>query len=164
MDDGLDLANNLLRFIVAAMGHQPARAFGNEVPNEDNENAEQRSQTKRKAPAQVGGHQPSVQQDDGGGCADRRSDPIGGIDDEVDVSANAGRNQLIDCRVDGRVFTPDAHACDCTKYGKAPEVPAEGAGQCCAEVNQQCDGKEFLATEAIGSVAEADRPDNGADE
>jgi hypothetical protein len=58
-----------------------------------------------------------------------RANPIRCVDDQVEVSADARWNELVDRGIDRGLFTTDSRFCDSPEDGLAPEIPAEGRSQ-----------------------------------
>jgi hypothetical protein len=86
----------------------PAGALGDVAPHQQDAEAEDRAKAEGQPPAQVGGEQVLVQQQQRQGGPERRPEPERAVDDQVDPAAEAGRDELVDGRVDGRVLAADA--------------------------------------------------------
>src|SRR5580693_959402 len=137
VDDFLDLTNDFLGLRITAMGHQPARTLWNKVADENDDYSKQSAEDEGESPAKVGREQLSVEQDNRcrGPC--RCTNPVGCIDDEIDVTAHARWNQLVDGGVDSRVLSTNSHPGDRAKDCEAPEVPAESGRARREQIHQQ---------------------------
>ncbi len=105
-----------------------------------------------------------IKKNDRDRSAECRSEPVGGVDDEVDAAAQAGGDQLVDGGVDGCVLATDAEAGDEAEEGVAVEVPRERCGRGGEEIDEKRDGEEFLAAEAVGKPAEEECADDRSGE
>ena len=66
-----------------------------------------------------------MQQKHGPERSQKRADPKGGIDHQIHVPTHARRDQFIDGRVDGCIFTADPRASQAPKQAKAKEIPGK---------------------------------------
>src|SRR6185312_11042022 len=96
------------------------------------------------APARVGREHGGIEEHDGTGCADGRADPEAAVDDEVGPAPHARRDELLDGRVDGRVFAPDPGPGQESEKAEAPQVPGEGGGGGGRQIDGERDEEELL--------------------
>ena len=90
------------------MNRQPTRTLGHVAARQQHDKAQQRTDEKPRAPAEIDGKELGIEQPQCRHRSQRRADPVAAVDAEVDLAANACRNQLIDRGVDGGVFPADA--------------------------------------------------------
>ena len=158
----LDPLDDALRFVLPAVDEQPARTLGHVPPDDQDRQAEHDAEAERDTPAHVLRQEAGVEQENRRRRAERGADPVGAVDDQVDATANARGDQLVDRGVDRGILAADPGA------GEEPsgvEVPgAEGArGRGGGEdVDGERDQEQLLASEAVGQLAEDERPDAGA--
>src|SRR5690606_680557 len=74
--------------------------------------AQEAAQAEGQPPAEVGRQQILVEKQHGDQAAERRTDPVAAVDGQIRLPAVAGRNQLVDGRVDRGVLSADAHTGD----------------------------------------------------
>ena len=74
-DRVLDLADDLLRLLVAPVDEEPARALGHVAADEQDADAEHGADPEGEPPADVRGEERGVEQGDRGNRADRRRRP-----------------------------------------------------------------------------------------
>ena len=159
-----DICDDRVRALRLAMDHQPARAFRNPEPHQEDDEAEGSARKKRKPPAELGIDHLRVEQDDAQHRADRGADPEAAVDDEVGPAAIARRHQLLDRRIDRRVFAADArarHKAAQREGGKIPGQRGRGGGD---EVDRERHEEELLAADPIGEPAEEQGTEHGARE
>ena len=150
----LDAFDGLLGLIFLAVGHEPARALGDKAAYENDDDAKSGSHEKGQPPAEIGRNQVCVEQEDGGCRPASCAQPVGGVDEEIDLAPDARGYKLVYGRINGRVFAADTHAGNAAEDRVAPEVPAERAACRGYEIDEQGNGEEFLAAKAIGRIAE----------
>jgi len=143
------------------MRHQPAWAFRQPQPHEEYDERQRSPDQERSAPAMIRREQSRIEQHDGGERAQRRTNPERAVDQEIGPAAHARRDQLLDGRVDGRVFAANAGAGDEAEDEKAREIPRERRGGGRSQVDRQRDEEEFLASEPVGEPAEEQCADHG---
>ncbi len=158
----LDAVNDFLGFADAAMHHEPARAFGDPQPENENREAEQRAETEDEPPAKPHGQVVRVEHVEREDRARCRADPERGINGEIDLAAQACGNQFVDGGIDGGVFAADARAGECTEDRVAPESPRHSRERGGGEVNAERDEEKAFAPETVGEVAEEERADDSA--
>ena len=107
LDALLDIPDDLLRLILAAVDEQPARALGHVPAHDHDRQCEDGSEPERDPPTDVR-REHRAQEEQRGARASRRAGPVGTVDDQVDASAHAGRNQLVDRRIDRRILATDS--------------------------------------------------------
>jgi hypothetical protein len=90
-----------------AVDEHPAGALGDVAPHQQDAEAEDGAEPEGEPPAQVGGEQLLVQQQQRQGGPERRPQPERAVDDRVDPAAEPGRDELVDGRVDGRVLAAE---------------------------------------------------------
>jgi hypothetical protein len=78
------------------MRHQPTRRFGDPHPQQENDEAERRTDEKGDAPSQIRRQQGGIEQNDRGHRTHCGADPEAAVDDEVGPAAVARGNQLLD--------------------------------------------------------------------
>src|SRR5207302_10523346 len=108
-------------------------------------------------PAETDRDNTGIEQSDDGGRADGCADPKAGIDDQVNASADAGGNQLVNGGVDGGIFAADACAGKRAKQSIRREVPGEGSKRRGGEIEQKSNGEQAFASEPVSGVAEEER-------
>ena len=145
-----------------AVDHQPARAFGNPHPHHEHDQAEHGAGEIGEPPAEIGSGDCRIEQHDRGCCAERGADPEAAVDDEIGPAAIARRHQLLDGGVDRGVFAADARTGEKTKQRVARDIPRQRGGGGRREIDRERDEEQFLAADAIGEPAEADRAEHGA--
>ncbi len=106
-DLALDAVDDPLGLLLAAVDEQPARALGHVPAHEQDADAEDRAEAEGEAPAQVD-REDVHEQHVGAERAERRAEPVGAVDDQVDAAAHARRDQLVDGGVDRGVLAADA--------------------------------------------------------
>ncbi len=87
-DPLLDVVDDPLGLLLAAVDEQPARALRDVAPHQQDGQAEDRADPEGDPPADVGGQQRGVEEDDRGHRAEDRAHPEGAVDDQVDAAAN----------------------------------------------------------------------------
>ncbi len=149
-----------------AVGEQPAGAFGEITPDEQDHDREYRTDQEAQPPAGV--RRQRVEQQERGQRADDRSEPVAAVDPDVGASAVAGGHHLIDGRVDGRVLAADTGARD-EAGGVEENEPAgpferqrreAGADQ----VDRQGPHEQLAASEFVRQPAEHQRSHDFADQ
>ena len=141
---------------------EPAGALGHVAAHQQDADSEQRADPEGEAPADVGGEQRGVEQDDRGERAAGGPDPVAAVDDQVDAPAHAGGDQLVDRRVDRRVLAADAGAGEESCRVEVPGGEGEGGRHGGGDVDAERDQEELLAPEAVGELAEEERAEAGA--
>ena len=160
----LDVANDLFSFVVVAVDDEPAWALGDEAAEEQDADAEDDADSEGEALGDVLIDDVVVEENDSDASPKRGSEPVGGVDDEVDASPEARWDEFVDGGVDGGVLAADTETGDEAELGVAEEVPGEGGGDGRERVNEQGDGKELLAAQAVGGPAKAKGSDDGSAE
>ena len=160
----LDLTDDPLGLVVAAVQREPARALGHVAAHEQNAERQDRPHPNVSAPADVRVEQVRIQQDRRDGGAERGAQPVAAVDGEVDPAAHPCRDQLVDGRVDGGVLAADAEAGEEAADREEGEAAREGGRHRCDEIDGQRDQEELLAPEAIGEMAPEERTRGGADD
>ena len=156
----LDAGRDRLRLPRPAMRHQPAWAFRNPQPHDQDHEAERSADEERDAPSQVGREDRGIEQHDRTGGPERRAHPEAAVDDEVGPAAHARRDELLDRGVDGRVLAADAGPGEEAEQAIAPEIPGEGGGGARREIYGKGDEEELLSSETVGQPAEEDRAEH----
>src|SRR5262249_37344804 len=118
-----DIGDDLLGFAFASMDHQPARAFGESMTQENDDGSQNRAHAEGNAPADAGGHNPGTEQADRRRGADGSADPEARVDDEIDPAAQARGDQFIDGGVYRRVFAADAGSGQAAKHRVRDKIP-----------------------------------------
>ena len=158
----LDAGDHAFGLGGAAVGHQPARAFRQPQPHEEDHQRKCRADEECKPPAVFRIDHRRIEQHDGAERAQRRADPEAAVDDEIGPAAHAGGYELLDGRVDRGVFAADAGAGEKAKQREAPEIPGQRGGRGGAEIDRKRDEEELLAPEPVGQPAEEQRAEHGA--
>jgi hypothetical protein len=83
----------------AAVGEEPAGAFGEIAPHEQDHDREHRADRESHPPARI--HRQGVEQQERGERAQDRPEPVAAVDPDIGASPIAGGHHLIDRRVDG---------------------------------------------------------------
>jgi hypothetical protein len=96
VDPALDLSHDLLGLAVAAVDHQPSRRLRHIAAHQQDRQPEHGAQAEGQPPAEVGGEDAGVEQQQRQRGAGRRAQPVGAVDDKVDRPADARRDQLVD--------------------------------------------------------------------
>ena len=91
----------------------------------------------------------------------RTAEPPASVDCQVGMSAPSGRNQLVDGRIDRRVFPADAGTGQKTKEHETPEIPREGRHDGRRQVQHQGKQEPLLPALAVGQVREHDGAEHG---
>ena len=148
----LDVCNHLLGFLRAPMSEQPAWALGDEAPDHDDAEGEDRPDEEAEPPADrlVQAVEQRVREEGPG----RGADPPAPVDRERDPAPDAGGNQLVECRVDRRVLAPDAGAGEEPEADEAPVVPGQSRGDGEYEIDAERDREQDLPPGTIGEKAE----------
>jgi hypothetical protein len=105
------------------VGQEPPRAFWDEAADDDDAESEGRTDEETQAPADRLAD--SVKQHVGEEGGAGGSDPPAAVDRKRDATADAGGDQLVDGRVDRRVFAADARAGQQAEDDEAPVVPGQ---------------------------------------
>src|SRR5690349_20464405 len=106
----LDHGHDLISLLEASMHHQPAWAFRNVAPHENDGQSKDRAHTKAEAPADIHWEQVRVEQDGRQESPNRCTHPPGTVDREIHMATHTCRNELINRGVNGRVLTADTCA------------------------------------------------------
>ena len=93
-----------------------------------------------------------------------RAGPVGAVDRDVDPTAIAGRDQLVDRRVDRRILAADAHAGDEPPDVEEPRRGREPGDSAPDQVDQQGDDEELASSPGVGETSEGQRTDDLAQE
>ena len=145
-------------FLLPAVGDQPARAFRQIAPQEQDGQADRGADEEGGAPADLGVEPSRIEEHQGAGAADCGPHPEAAADHQIRPAAIARRDQFLDCRVDRAVFAADAGAGEKAHQQEGPQVPGErraGGGQ---QVEGQRDVEQPLAAQPVGEPAEEQRP------
>ena len=106
----LDAADGLLGLLHATVGDEPAWAFREIAPDEDDHERQGRADQEANAPSFARSQR--AEQQERRERANDRAEPVGAVDPHVGASPVPRGHHLIDRRVDGRVLAADAHAGD----------------------------------------------------
>ena len=153
----LDLTDDPLGLLLIAVRHQPARALRHMPPHHQDAEAENGADAEADPPAEIDGKQVGIEQRDRGERADGGADPIGAVDIEIDTATQTRRDQLIDGRIDGRIFAADPRPGDEAKDDEAPQIPRERREQHADQIDTERDEEQPLSPEAVGEIAEKQR-------
>jgi hypothetical protein len=149
----LDVVDQLLGLLVVSVDEQPAGALGDVAADQQDAEAEDGAEAEGEPPAQVGGEQVLVQQQRQGG-PEHGPEPERAVNDQVDPAEQAGRDELVHGRVDGRVLAADAGPGEELAGVEVGRIPGERGGHRGHEVQDQGDHEQLLAAEPVGQVAE----------
>ncbi len=162
LDRLLDVADDPLRLLVAAVDEQPARALRHVAADEQDHEAEHDADAEREPPAEVGREHVRVEEEQRGKRAERGAEPVAAVDDQVDAAAHARRDQLVDRRVDRRILAADPRAREEARHEQVPGREREGGRRGRDEIDAERDQEQLLAAEAVGQLAEEECADAGA--
>ncbi len=155
----LDLCNGLLRLLLAAVRHEPARTLRNAAPQEDDDDSEQGPQEEAEAPSPAVGEDVRVEEEQVRRRSERSARPVRAVDGDVDATAVVRGDQFVDRRVDCRVLAPDAGTGDESEDEEEPgsALGAEARDQGAAQVDQQGDEEQLPASQPVREPAEHER-------
>ena len=111
-DGLLDVGDDPLGLVLAAVDEQPARALRHVAADQQDPDGQDRAEAEGQPPAPLGVDDGRVQERDGQQRADGRADPERSVDADVDPAAVLRRDQLVDGGVDRGVLTADAEPGD----------------------------------------------------
>src|SRR5579871_2825067 len=146
------------------MRHQPARAFGHEGAERDDEKREHAADNESETPAEPRRKQGGIENDDRTDGAERRADPIASVHIEIDAPAIARRHEFLDRGIDRRILAADPCAGQRAEEREGEEIPGEARGDGGDEVDADGDREEPLAAELVREVAEEERTEDRTDE
>ena len=156
--------NDALGLVGAAMRHQPARAFRNPEPHEEDDSPS-------AAPIRKASRQPnSGSMNAGSSSTIEPAAPIAApiqklpLMHEVGPAAHARRDQFLDGGIDRGIFAADAGAGEKAKQREAPEIPRQRGRRGRDEVDRERDEEQLLAAEPVGQPAEEQRAEHRAGE
>ena len=163
----LDLLDRRLGLLFSPVHQQPARALGEVLADEEDDEAqggpEEEGDAPRVADREMVDHQDEKERGDEG------TTPVRPVHGDVHAASVLGRDQLVDGRVDRRVLTSDAHAGD-EAGGPEPVDPdlgvAEGQGRehSTEQVDAQGDHEQVAPAPLVRQAAEEERPDHLAEQ
>jgi hypothetical protein len=151
---GLDLVDDPLRLLLAAVDEQPARALRHVAAHQQDGEPDHGAGCEGEAPPYVGCEQGGVEQEHRGDRADRGADPVAAVDREIDAPAVAGRDQLVDGGVDRGVLAADAGAGQEAAEEEVPGLRCEGGGHGGEQVEAQRHQEQPLAPVTVGQLTE----------
>ena len=163
----LDFGDGGLGLLFPAVHEKPARALGEVLPHEEDDEAQGRADEEGDPPRVADGEVVDHEDEKEGG--DERAAPVRPVHGDVHTASVLGRDELVDGRVDGRVFAADAHAGDETG-GPDPVGPAvrvtqgQGGEHATEQVHAQGDHEQVAPAELVRHPAEEERPDHLAQE
>jgi hypothetical protein len=158
----LDVTHDARGALLAPVDEQPSGRLGDVATHEQDGDAEHRTETERDPPAEVLREVVLVEEVHRQRRAERRAQPEGPVDDEVDAATEPGRDQLVDRGVDGCVLTADARAREEAADVEEHRVHREGGRNRRRQVDHQGDQEQLLPAEPVGEVAEEERAQAGA--
>ena len=138
------------------MGGKPTRALRQPQTHKENNEAQSRADGKGKPPAQVCRQQTGIEKDDGSGRSQSGTKPETAVDRQIGPATHARRHQLLDGRIDGRIFAADAGTGQEAKEDKAPEIPGKGGGRGGQEIDGKRNKEQLLAAQPVRQPAEED--------
>ena len=118
-----DSGDDRLAFRLPPVDREPAGTLGNPHAHEKDDHAERRAGQEGEPPSELRIDQRRIEQRDRDQGAERRADPKAAVDHQVDMAAVARRDQLLDGRIDGGVFSADAASGEETKQEEGEAVP-----------------------------------------
>ena len=154
--------DELLGLVLAAVDEQPARALGHVAAHEQDGQAHDRAEPEGQPPAEVDARRGSRRAARRTARAGGGAEPEGAVDREVDPAARARGDQLVDRGVDRRVLAADAQAGEEAEDPEGGGAPRERGRDRGDQVDGERDHEQLLAPEAVGELAEEERPDGGA--
>src|SRR6195256_3461500 len=157
-----DLRHDDFGFVVVAVRGEPARAFGDPHPHEQDPGAEDGADQEGQPPAELRIDHARVEDDERNDRAERGADPETAVDDEIRASAVARGDHFLDRRVDGGVFAADARAGQETEGGEAPQIPGQRGPRRRGEVDREGDEEDLLTPQPVREPAEKERPEDRA--
>ena len=160
----LDIGDDRMGLVRAAVDHQPARAFRNPHPHHEHDEAEAGAGQIGQPPADVGIDHGGIEQHDRAYRADRRADPETAVDHQVGPAAIARRHQFLNGRIDRGIFAADPGAGQEAEQRVARDIPGQRRGCGGGEIDRERDEEQLLAPHPVGEPAEAERAEHGAGE
>ena len=163
----LDFRDRRLGLLHPPVHQKPARALGEVLAHEEDDEAQGRTDQEGDPPRVADGEM--VDDEDEEERGDQRATPVRPVHGDVHAAPVLGRDELVDGRVDGRVLTTDAHAGD-EAGGPDPVGPAVGVAQGqggehpTEQVHAEGDHEQVAPTELVRQAAEEERPDHLAEE
>src|ERR1700691_2823520 len=106
----LDAAHNLFGSWRETVRHQPARAFRYPKSHHDDDKSDAGANQECEPPTKRRIDEVRIEQNDGTSGSHRRAQPKTAVDREISPTAKTRGNELLDGRVDGRVFSANAGA------------------------------------------------------
>ena len=149
----LDIVDDRVRFVRAAMDHQPAGAFRNPHPHHEDDQAESCADEVSQPPAEIGRQHVGIEQHDGGDRADRSPDPEAAADHQISPAAIARRHQFLDRRIDRGIFAADPRPGEEPKQRVTRHIPRQRGSCRRGEIERERNEEQFLATEPVRSIA-----------
>src|SRR5688572_19369698 len=156
----LDPAHDRLGLFPAPMHEEPARAFGHVAPHEQDRESKHAAEPERNAPTPLRADEVGVQENDAQSCSHGGADPERPVDGEIDASAQPGGDELVDRRVDRRVFTANAEAGQEAACRKGKNIEGKGSQDRGNQIHRKGDQKHALAAELVGKAAEIERAEH----
>src|SRR6266496_4486421 len=148
----LDFANNFLRLGISSVDHKPARAFWNPAAKENHNETQPGANRERAAPSQPDWQSARIKQYKRRGRAECGANPVRAVNYQIHPAADTRRNQLVDGRIDRRIFSTDARAGQCTKNSIAREVPGKRRQRRADKINGDRYEEQFLPAKAVRSI------------
>jgi hypothetical protein len=159
---GFDGGHHPLGLLGPAVREQPARALRHVPAHQQDRHRQHGAHQEADPPAVLRPEHARIQQHQAQHRAQAGPNPEAAVDREVHPSAHAGRDQLVDGGVDGRVLAADADAGDEAAQREAGEAGAERGGHRGRHVDQQREQEQALAPEPVGHASERQRAQHGA--
>jgi hypothetical protein len=141
-------------FFGAPVQEQPSRTFRQIASHEENSEPEHRTRAECQAPAHVHGQASRLQQQARGNGAEHGAEPEASINPQVGAAAVACRDELLDRRIDRRIFAADAGAGNEAADRECSEIIAERGCAGAQDIHAERHEKKTLASEPISEPPE----------
>src|SRR4029450_4074894 len=91
----LYVGNNLFRFQIAPMNHQPARTLRNPAAKENHNQTQRRTDSKSESPPKPDWNPVRIEQHKCSGCTQGGADPVYPIDDQINTAGPTRRDEVL---------------------------------------------------------------------
>ena len=118
-----DSGDDRLALLPPARGSRASGDSPDPHAHEKDDHAERRAGQEGEPPSELRIDQRRIEQRDRDQSAECRPDPETAVDHQIDMAAVARRDQLLDGRIDGGVFSADAASGEETKQEEGEAVP-----------------------------------------
>ena len=158
----LDVADDRLGLGLPPVDEQPAGALRHMPPDGQDGDGQDHAEGEADPPADVLRQPGGVQQGDRSRRPGGRTDPVRAVDDKVNPAPGAGRDQLVDGRVDRRVLTADPGPGEEPSGEEEPRAERRPGGRRGHQVQAKRPQEQLLPAEPVGELAEEQRAQAGA--